>query len=103
MSETYLFNQPIDKDVLGYTPSNLGITADNTPGIVYGNSTSNRWLTMGCETWSVSEGGNGHTYCAYKSTTNTSGSGTRTHNWERSEEHTSELQSRGHLVCRLLL
>src|SRR5690625_6885862 len=22
--------------------------------------------------------------------------------WERSEEHTSELQSRGHLVCRLL-
>src|SRR5690625_7019437 len=24
-------------------------------------------------------------------------------NWERSEEHTSELQSRGHLVCRLLL
>src|SRR5690554_7009294 len=24
-------------------------------------------------------------------------------NWERSEEHTSELQSRPHLVCRLLL
>src|SRR5690625_1070870 len=24
-------------------------------------------------------------------------------NWLRSEEHTSELQSRGHLVCRLLL
>src|SRR5437870_6596608 len=23
--------------------------------------------------------------------------------WVRSEEHTSELQSRGHLVCRLLL
>src|SRR5437870_10275794 len=23
--------------------------------------------------------------------------------WPRSEEHTSELQSRGHLVCRLLL
>src|SRR5690625_6685539 len=23
--------------------------------------------------------------------------------WKRSEEHTSELQSRGHLVCRLLL
>src|SRR5690625_7087435 len=23
--------------------------------------------------------------------------------WARSEEHTSELQSRGHLVCRLLL
>src|SRR5437870_7892435 len=26
-----------------------------------------------------------------------------THAAERSEEHTSELQSRGHLVCRLLL
>lgn len=90
MSEIYLFNQPIDKDVLGYTPSNLGITADNTPGIVYGNSTSTRWLTMGCETWSVSEGGNGHTYCAYKSTTNTSGSGTRTHNWEQAYNFAQE-------------
>src|SRR5690554_7783207 len=29
------------------------------------------------------------------------GAGTRTH--QRSEEHTSELQSRPHLVCRLLL
>src|SRR5439155_25669743 len=28
---------------------------------------------------------------------------TRSHVWVRSEEHTSELQSRGHLVCRLLL
>src|SRR5690625_6378793 len=28
---------------------------------------------------------------------------TRTMNRVRSEEHTSELQSRGHLVCRLLL
>src|SRR5690625_6918671 len=27
----------------------------------------------------------------------------RSHQDERSEEHTSELQSRGHLVCRLLL
>src|SRR5439155_25190700 len=27
----------------------------------------------------------------------------RTHGQARSEEHTSELQSRGHLVCRLLL
>src|SRR5690625_5769392 len=28
---------------------------------------------------------------------------TKIENEERSEEHTSELQSRGHLVCRLLL
>src|SRR6478752_8737154 len=27
----------------------------------------------------------------------------RLHRWRRSEEHTSELQSRLHLVCRLLL
>src|SRR5271157_977954 len=27
----------------------------------------------------------------------------RNRRWERSEEHTSELQSRPHLVCRLLL
>src|SRR5215510_6232380 len=27
----------------------------------------------------------------------------RLRGWPRSEEHTSELQSRGHLVCRLLL
>src|SRR5437870_8115886 len=27
----------------------------------------------------------------------------RFHRFRRSEEHTSELQSRGHLVCRLLL
>src|SRR5690625_6618915 len=27
----------------------------------------------------------------------------RRRRWTRSEEHTSELQSRGHLVCRLLL
>src|SRR3989442_3291204 len=29
--------------------------------------------------------------------------GRRDLHWERSEEHTSELQSRPHLVCRLLL
>src|SRR5690625_6089430 len=31
------------------------------------------------------------------------GTPTRSAGWPRSEEHTSELQSRGHLVCRLLL
>src|SRR5258707_9912844 len=29
--------------------------------------------------------------------------GTPLHSWQRSEEHTSELQSRQYLVCRLLL
>src|SRR5690625_223654 len=33
----------------------------------------------------------------------TNGKGSTLHYLSRSEEHTSELQSRGHLVCRLLL
>lgn len=84
MSETYLFNQPIDKDVLGYTPTNLGKTADNTIGTVHG-TIGNRWRTMGCETWSVSEGGNGHTYCAYWSFTPVVlfDPINRDHNWEQ--------------------
>src|SRR5437870_10444692 len=36
-------------------------------------------------------------------TTSTSGTSGSTLSTRRSEEHTSELQSRGHLVCRLLL
>src|SRR2546422_7344628 len=32
-----------------------------------------------------------------------SSAGSRSCRWKRSEEHTSELQSRLHLVCRLLL
>src|SRR5207253_11059626 len=36
-------------------------------------------------------------------TVSADGRGTLTFNVTRSEEHTSELQSRGHLVCRLLL
>src|SRR5690625_6529576 len=35
--------------------------------------------------------------------TSTTCTGVSRPNWKRSEEHTSELQSRGHLVCRLLL
>src|SRR5690625_6136948 len=35
--------------------------------------------------------------------TSSSHPGSRPPGWWRSEEHTSELQSRGHLVCRLLL
>src|SRR5690625_6302567 len=37
------------------------------------------------------------------STSSTSSSTAGTYTVQRSEEHTSELQSRGHLVCRLLL
>src|SRR6266702_8260180 len=40
------------------------------------------------------------TGCASRTTAT---AGTRSMRCTRSEEHTSELQSRGHLVCRLLL
>src|SRR5207253_9543750 len=39
----------------------------------------------------------------WKATRRADGTFTRARARERSEEHTSELQSRGHLVCRLLL
>lgn len=83
IEDFYIFRQPIDKDVLGYHPDNTGITADNTPDIIYGNSTSTRWRTLGCETWPVSEGGNGNTYCAYRSVSNSAGTSNRNHNWEQ--------------------
>src|SRR5207253_5951774 len=41
--------------------------------------------------------------CRPPRTTSSRRSPTRSTRWRRSEEHTSELQSRGHLVCRLLL
>src|SRR5690625_6015995 len=39
----------------------------------------------------------------YMTTSGGPGNSTTVPSYERSEEHTSELQSRGHLVCRLLL
>src|SRR5690625_3014470 len=42
-------------------------------------------------------------YCAMRSSGERLEHGTTRCSWLRSEEHTSELQSRGHLVCRLLL
>lgn len=78
INENYIFRQPIDKDVLGYHPDNTGITTDNTTG----NNIfqDGRWQTMGCETWPVSEGGNGHTYCAYRSMSSITNLN-RNHNW----------------------
>src|SRR5690625_5916207 len=46
----------------------------------------------------TAHGGTGATYLLLRKSERK-----RQENWERSEEHTSELQSRGHLVCRLLL
>src|SRR5690625_5586421 len=42
-------------------------------------------------------------FSACSSSLNVSVSASFLNVWRRSEEHTSELQSRGHLVCRLLL
>src|SRR5690625_5864119 len=44
-----------------------------------------------------------HRFLTSSSTGDSSGGAWRSSRSPRSEEHTSELQSRGHLVCRLLL
>src|SRR5690625_5829169 len=41
--------------------------------------------------------------CAFSTSSNSTTENGRRRTFSRSEEHTSELQSRGHLVCRLLL
>lgn len=64
ITDSYIFQQKIDVAVLGYTPSNAGITADNSTGSI--NQPSNgTWTKNGCVRWDVSVGGNNHTYCAY--------------------------------------
>src|SRR5690606_39715536 len=78
-----------------YTPSlhdALPISASTNPRMPMASP----GCTTGCETSS-----------AAKPTGNSCGtavsSGSSTARWRRSEEHTSELQSRENLVCRLLL
>lgn len=72
INDTYILQQQIDLDVLGYTPSNTGITADNSTGNISGSGsgegdlfTEVRYVKLGCVKWEESVGGNGHTYCAY--------------------------------------
>src|SRR5437870_7815232 len=43
------------------------------------------------------------TYFEWRNRSNPSAAFSLSRMWRRSEEHTSELQSRGHIVCRLLL
>src|SRR5207253_5584249 len=64
------------------TESRLAISSPDT------STAETRCLTMGCCRWLD---------FGWRATPLAS------RNWARSEEHTSELQSRGHLVCRLLL
>src|SRR5207253_9937643 len=52
---------------------------------------------------SPSDGGEGGERPGRGSAPNLNFSSANPHSCQRSEEHTSELQSRGHLVCRLLL
>lgn len=64
ITDSYIFQQKIDVAVLGYTPSNVGITVDNSTGSI--NQPSNgTWTKNGCVKWDASVGGNNHTYCAY--------------------------------------
>src|SRR5690625_6192374 len=63
-----------------------------------GSSSANFWIASESFSWSL--------FVFGSIATEITGSGKdidSSTTWERSEEHTSELQSRGHLVCRLLL
>lgn len=66
----YIFKQPIDLSILGYTPDNTGIIADNSSGDISGTESGEgdnvRYNKLGCMKWDEASGGNGHTYCAYK-------------------------------------
>src|SRR5690606_40347946 len=67
----------------------------------YGRRHKGGWLLPGAAgSWSTTSG-NRPLLCTGKGLTRTSPTGTKVR--KRSEEHTSELQSRENLVCRLLL
>ena len=65
ISDSYIFQQKIDLELLGYVPSNVGIILDNVPGTI--NSGGATWTKRGCVKWVAAVGGNGHTYCTYRS------------------------------------
>jgi hypothetical protein len=66
ITDSYIFQQKINLAVLGYSPDNTGITADNTTtGTVNPTNGGGNWSKKGCVKWDASVGGNGHTYCAY--------------------------------------
>src|SRR5690625_6923853 len=58
---------------------------------------------MARATWTAEDGWTGHRVEAYGPLSLDPAAAVLHYAQERSEEHTSELQSRGHLVCRLLL
>src|SRR5687768_18159222 len=62
-----------------------------------GSSTDSNWMTAANWAGDVITGGDHLIFPGGAART------TNTNNFPRSEEHTSELQSRLHLVCRLLL
>src|SRR3989442_6090495 len=69
-------------------------TAQNETPLAVNPLNPNNWIT-GANDWNFNDG------CAVNATFD--GGKTWTPTLPRSEEHTSELQSRPHLVCRLLL
>ncbi|MDF2553970.1 MAG: C-type lectin protein [Chryseobacterium sp.] len=71
ITDSYIFQQKIDVSVLGYTPTPMTtalFTAENS-----GSSFSSggaTWNKRGCVKWTVSAGGNEHTYCTYRASSN---------------------------------
>ncbi|MCT3897598.1 hypothetical protein HZP71_06405 [Elizabethkingia anophelis] len=71
ISDSYIFQQKIDLEVLGYTPSPMTTTLFNTENSGSSiNSGGTTWNKRGCVKWAVSSGGNSHTYCTYRASSN---------------------------------
>src|SRR5690625_6175125 len=87
--------------LLGIGTQGVGLSQNRWPGQLSGGQVD-RGLMQETDFFPPSLRATGSTYTNRLSSDvlpDTLGS----HSSERSEEHTSELQSRGHLVCRLLL
>src|SRR5437870_10053185 len=90
-------------------PASLSVTHVHflsrcVPNHSFGSEMKLRLATLGLMLllWAAPAFSQGCAMC-YSNATGTTKEGQRAISRGRSEEHTSELQSRGHLVCRLLL
>lgn len=71
ITDSYIFQQKIDVEVLGYTPSPMTATLFNTENSGSSiNSGGATWNKRGCVKWAASAGGNDHTYCTYRASSN---------------------------------
>lgn len=63
--------QNVNEYVLGYNPNGLGANAPASIDVIDGNNNSGIYNKTRCIKWDKADGGNGHTYCGYKSNNTT--------------------------------